>query len=199
MFLTCFIEQKVWSLLSFWSLFSFGQLHFVGFFSHLQVFFPPFVLHSHSKNRLSIYALTNKLIQSCREKSSHQPWNLSAYCPVCFIQLLKLSHLFTYLCVHISGTYIKISNMYLLFFFFKAFNWSSWFFSILDHFLISYPEKGYQLFFRFIYLNILVLILFLILACCHVEIINCYVSLEELRRTNCWRCLKYKYLKNHWV
>lgn len=119
MFLTRFIEQKVWSLLSFWSLFSFGQLHFVGFFSHLQVFFPPFVLHSHSKNRLSIYALTNKLIQSCREKSSHQPGNVSAYCPVCFIQLLKLSHLFTYLCVHISGTYIKISNMYLLFFFLK--------------------------------------------------------------------------------
>lgn len=130
MFLTRFIEQKVWSLLSFWSLFSFGQLHFVGFFSHLQVFFPPFVLHSHSKNRLSIYALTNKLIQSCGEKSSHQPWNLSAYCPVCFIQLLKLSHLFTYLCVHISGTYIKISNIYLLYFFF---------FNYLKFMILQYP------------------------------------------------------------
>ena len=116
MFLTCFIEQKVWSLLSFWSLFSFGQLHFVGFFSHLQVFFPPFVLHSHSKNRLSIYALTNKLIQSCREKSSHQPWNLSAYCPVCFIQLLIFLYMYIFMCTYIWYIYKNIKYVFAFFF-----------------------------------------------------------------------------------
>lgn len=51
-----FIGQKVWSLpqtfIFFWS------ASFL-FFSCLQVFFPPFILHSHPGNRLGVYALTN--------------------------------------------------------------------------------------------------------------------------------------------
>ena len=125
----------------FWS----ASFHFFMFASFLST------LHSSFSSWKWIGCLCSnkfKLIQIYREKSSHQPWNLSACClsSVFYSDSPNLVSVHIYIClctciytrtrkVHVINS---INNI--IFFIFTTLN--LWYFNILKYFLLSCPEKG---------------------------------------------------------